>query len=109
MKNEYRNIDTSIVKSNFALFFEETKHLYNLVFLKKEQSTDSKNIKRYANELFKAERISDYIYELIQDALNKYTLLLEVKAEPKLLTNLNKWINSAVKDISAEINELTSK
>lgn len=69
-------------------------------------------MKRYADELFEANRISDYIYSIIGEAIQKFTELSPVKLKemnPTKLDQLSKWINISISDINGEINDLMSK
>lgn len=113
MFNEERPLTVSEVGSDFSTFFDRVRWLYNLHFLKEEKSNKVKDVERYADELFHANRISDYIYSIIGEGIKKFSLLLIgkiKKMEPsevqKLLNNLDKWISISISDINSEISEL---
>ena len=76
-------VSASSVRSSFATFFDRVRVLYNLSFLKKEKSYKVEDVKRYADELFEANRISDYIHSIIGEAIQKFALLLP--------GNLKRW------------------
>ena len=62
------------------MFFEEVKWLYNLAFFKEEKGYRAKVVKKCADELFKANRISDYIRSIIGEAKEKFVLLSPSKS-----------------------------
>ena len=69
-------------------------------------------MKKYADELFEANRISEYVHSIIGEAIQKFTLLSPVKLKemnPTKLEQLSKWINISIDDINGEINDLMSK
>ena len=69
-------------------------------------------MKKYADELFEANRISEYVHSIIGEAIQKFTLLSPVKLKemnPDRLRMLSKWINISISDINGEINDLMSK
>ena len=113
MFNEERLITVSEVRYDFATFFDRVRCLYNICFFKEEKSNKAKDVERYADELFQANRISDYIHSIIGEAIQKFPLLLIgkiKKMEPsevqKLLSNLKAWISISISDINSEICEL---
>ena len=115
MFNEERPLTVSEVRNGFSTFFDRVRWLYNLHFLKEEKSNKVKDVERYADELFHANHMSDYIYSIIGEAIKKFSLLLIgkiKKMEPsevqKLLSNLDKWISISISDINSEISELMS-
>lgn len=100
------------VRHEFGNFFDRVRWLYNLAFFKEEKGYRAEVVKRYADELFEANRISDYIHSIIGEAIQKFTLLSPVKLKemnPTKLEQLSKWINISIDDINGEINELMSK
>ena len=69
-------------------------------------------MKKYADELFEANRISECVHSIIGEAIQKFTLLSPVKIKemnPTKLEQLSKWINISVNDINDEITDLMSK
>jgi len=112
MLNEMRLTSPSILRHEFGTFFDRVRVLYNLSFLKEEKSCKAKDVNRYADELFQANRIGEYIYSIIGEAIQKFTLLLPgnlKKMNPTKLEQLSKWINISIYDINGEINDLMSK
>ena len=105
-------ISVSIVRHEFGTFFDRVRWLYNLAFFKEEKGYRAEVVKKYADELFEANRISDYIHSIIGEAIEKFTLLSPVKLKemnPTKLEQLSKWINISISDINCEINDLMSK
>ena len=105
-------ISVSIVRHEFGTFFDRVRWLYNLAFFKEEKGYRAEVVKKYADELFEANRISDYIYSIIGEAIEKFTLLSPAKLKemnPTKLEQLSKWINISISDINGEINDLMSK
>ena len=105
-------ISVSIVRHEFGTFFDRVRWLYNLAFFKEEKGYRAEVVKKYADELFEANRISDYIHSIIGEAIEKFALLSPVKLKemnPTKLEQLSKWINISIDDINGEINELMSK
>ena len=84
--------------------------LYNLAFFKEEKGYRAEAVKKYANELFQANRISEYIHSIIEEAIQKFTLLLpgNLKKMAPNLENLDQWITISICDINSEITELMS-
>jgi hypothetical protein len=104
-------ITVSSVRHEFGTFFDRVRVLYNLAFFKKEKGYRAEAVKKYADELFEANRISDCIYSIIGEAIQKFTLLSPVKLKemnPDKLINLSQWINISIDDINGEISELMS-
>ena len=105
-------ISVSIVRHEFGTFFDRVRWLYNLAFFKEEKGYRAEVVKKYADELFEANRISDYIHSIIGEAIEKFTLLSPVKLKemnPTKLEQLSEWINISIDDINGEINDLMSK
>ena len=105
-------ITVSEVRHEFGTFFDRVRLLYNLTFFKEEKGYRAEVVKKYADEMFEANRISDYIYSIIGEAIEKFTLLSPVKLKemnPTKLEQLSKWINISISDINGEINDLMSK
>ena len=105
-------LTVSEVRHEFGTFFDRVRWLYNLVFFKEEKGYRAEVVKKYADEMFEANRISDYIYSIIGEAIEKFTLLSPVKLKemnPDKLINLSQWINISIDDINGEISELMSK
>ena len=69
-------------------------------------------MKKYADEMFEANRISEYVHSIIGEAIQNFTLLSPVKLKemnPTKLDQLSKWINISIYDINGEITDLMSK
>ena len=112
MSNQEFPVSVSIVRHEFGTFFDRVRWLYNLAFFKEEKGYRAEVVKKYADELFEANRISDYIYSIIGEAIEKFTLLSPVKLKEMNLDKLrmlSEWINISISDINDEINELMSK
>lgn len=105
-------LTVSEVRHDFETFFDRVRWLYNLAFFKEEKGYRAEVVKKYADELFEANRISDYIYSIIGEEIEKFTQLSPVKLKemnPTTLEQLSKWINISISDINGEINDLMSK
>jgi len=105
-------VTVSSVRHQFGTFFDRVGLLYNLSFFKEEKGYRAEVVKKYADELFEANRISDYIHSIIGEAIEKFTLLSPVKLKemnPTKLEQLSKWINISISDINGEINDLMSR
>ena len=112
MSDQENPISVSIVRHEFGTFFDRVRWLYNLAFFKEEKDYRAEAVKKYADELFEANRISDYIHSIIGEAIEKFTLLSPVKIKemnPDKLRMLSEWINISISDINGEISELMSK
>ena len=112
MSDQENPISVSIVRPEFGTFFDRVRWLYNLTFFKEEKGYRAEAVKKYADELFEANRISDYIHSIIGEAIEKFTLLSPVKLKemnPDKLRMLSQWINISIADINGEINEMMSK
>ena len=69
-------------------------------------------MKKYADELFEANRISEYVHSNIGKAIQNFTLLSPVKLKemnPTKLKQLSKWIYISIYDLNGEINDLMSR
>ena len=105
-------LTVSEVRHEFGTFFDRVRWLYNLAFFKEEKGYRAEVVKKYADELFEASRISDYIHSIIGEAIEKFTLLSPVKLKemnPIKLEQLSKWITISIYDINDEISELMLK
>ena len=112
MSDQENPISVSIVRHEFGTFFDRVRVLYNLAFFKEEKGYRAEAVKKYADELFEANRISEYVHSIIGEAIQKFTLLSPVKLKemnPDKLRMLSKWINISISDINGEISELMSK
>ena len=112
MSDQEKPVSVSIVRHEFGTFFDRVRWLYNLAFFKEEKGYRAEVVKKYADELFEANRISDYIHSIIGEAIEKFTLLSPVKLKemnPDKLRMLSEWINISISDINGEISELMSK
>ena len=111
MSNQKFPVSVSIVRHEFGTFFERVLLLYNLAFFREEKGYRAEAVKKYADELFEANRISDYIHSIIGEAIEKFTLLSPAKLKemnPDKLRLLSQWISISISDINGEINELMS-
>ena len=97
----------SSVRTEFAAFFQRVMVLYNLKFFKEVQDHKVEDVKRFTLELYDAGSISDYIKELIDDTIEKFTLLLpgQIKKGIVDLDYLDAHISLAISDINAEIGD----
>ena len=105
-------VTVSSVRHQFGTFFDNVRMLYNLSFFKEEKGYRAEVVKKYADELFEANRISDYIHSIIREAIEKFTLLSPVKLKEmnsNKLKLLREWIDISISDINGEISELMSK
>ena len=112
MSDQENPISVSIVRHEFGTFFDRVRVLYNLAFFKEEKGYRAEAVKKYADELFEANRISEYVHSIIGEAIQKFTLLSPVKLKemnPTKLEQLSKWINISIYDINGEINDLMSR
>lgn len=69
-------------------------------------------MKKYAYEMFEANRISEYVHSIIGEAIEKFTLLSPAKLKqmnPTKIEQLIKWIGISIYYINGEIAELMSK
>lgn len=86
--------------------------LYNLAFFKEEKGYRAEALKKYADGMFEANRISVYVQCIIGETIEKFTLLSPAKLKemnPTKLEQLSKWINISIDDINGKINNLMSK
>ena len=105
-------VTVSGVRHEFGTFVDRVRVLYNLVFFKEEKGYRAEAVKKYADEMFEANRISEYVHSIIGEAIQKFTLLSPVKLKemnPTKLEQLSKWINISIYDINGEITDLMSK
>jgi len=105
-------VTVSSVRHEFGTFFDRVRLLYNLAFFKEEKDYRAEAVKKYADEMFEANRISEYVHSIIGEAIEKFTLLSPVKLKemnPTKLEQLSKWINISIYDINDEINDLMSR
>ena len=105
-------VTVSSVRHQFGTFFDSVRMLYNLAFFKEEKGYRAEAVKKYADELFEANRISEYFHSIIGEAIEKFTLLSPVKLKemnPDRLNQLSQWINISIYDINGEINDLMSR
>ena len=105
-------VTVSGVRHEFGIFFDRVRLLYNLAFFKEEKGYRAEAVKKYADELFEANRISEYVHSIIGEAIQNFTLLSPVKLKemnPTKLEQLSKWINISIYDINGEITDLTSR
>ena len=106
------SVTVSSVRHEFGTFFDRVRLLYNLTFFKEEKGYRAEAVKKYADEMFEANRISEYVHSIIGEAIQKFTLLSPVKLKemnPTKLEQLSKWINISIYDINGEIADLMSR
>lgn len=98
----------STLRTEFATFFDRVMVLYNLSFTKEEKDHRVEDVKRFADELFNADKISEYIKTVIDDAIENFALLLpgKRKRDDPYLEYLDAWISLSIDDINSEIGEL---
>lgn len=104
-------VTVSSVRREFGTFFDSVRMLYNLALFKEEKVYSAEAVKKYAVEMFEANRISEYVHCLIGETIEKFTLLSQAKLKemnPAKLEQLSKWINISIDDINGEINDLMS-
>ena len=105
-------VTVSSVRHEFGTFFDSVRILYNLTFFKEEKGYRAEAVKKYADEMFEANRISEYVHSIIGEAIQKFTLLSPAKLKemnPAKLDQLSKWIDISIYVINGEIAELMSK
>jgi hypothetical protein len=104
-------VTVSSVRHEFGTFFDRVRVLYNLAFFKEEKGYRAEVVKKYADELFEANGISEYIHSIIGEAIEKFTLLSPVKLKEMApnLEHLDQWITISMCDINQEIYELMSR
>ena len=88
MSNQKFPVSVSIVRHEFGTFFERVLLLYNLAFFKEEKGYRAEPVKKYADELFEANRISNYIHSIIGEAIQNFALLSPVKLKETNQTRL---------------------
>ena len=108
MSKEQETPTISYGRAEFGIFFERVMVLYNLTFFKEEKSHRVEDVKRFATELFKADKISEYIKSVIDDAIENFASLLpgKRKRDDPYLEYLDAWISLSIDDINSEIGEL---
>lgn len=105
-------VTVSEVRHEFKTFFDRVRLLYNLAFFREEKGYRAEAVKKYADELLEANRISEYVHSIIGEAIQKFTLFSPVKLKemnPTKLEQLSKRINISIYDINGEITDLMSK
>lgn len=105
-------VTVSSVSHEFGTFFDRVRVLYNLAFFKEEKGYKAEAVKKYPDETFEANSISEYVHSIIGETIEKFTLLSPAKLKemnPAKLEQLSKWINISIDDINGEINDLMSK
>ena len=103
---EFR-VTVSGVRHEFGTFFDRVRVLYNLAFFKEEKGYRAEAVKKYADELFEANRISEYVHSINGEAIQKLhtTVSGQIKEmNPTKLEQLSKWINISIYDINGVIN-----
>ena len=108
MSKEPELPSVSFMRSQFGTFFDRVRVLYNILFVKEEKSHKAKDIKRFAEELFAADRISEYVKSEIDEAIDLFTSVLpgKMKRGDPYLEYLDAWLSLSIGDINAEIGEL---
>ena len=69
MKIDERTVLILQIVQGFKSFFNDVRLLYNLALSKKERANKVEAIKKYSDELFKYNYISEYIYLVIKKQL----------------------------------------
>lgn len=72
-------VTVSEVRHEFGIFFDRVRLLYNLTFFREEKGYRAEVMKKYADDLFEANRISEYVHSIIGEAIQKFKLLSPVK------------------------------
>ena len=108
MSKEQETPTISYVRTEFGIFFERVMVLYNLTFFKEEKDHRVEDVKRFTIELFEADKISEYIKSVIDDAIENFSSLLpgKRKRDDPYLEYLDVWVSLAISDINSEIGEL---
>ena len=108
MPNRQNTVTVSFVRTQFSIFFERVMVLYNLSFVKEEKAHKVEDVKRFATELFDADRISEYVKNLIDEAIQYFSSLLpgKRKRDDPYLEYLDAWVSLSISDINSEIGEL---
>ena len=98
----------SYVRREFGTFFDRVRVLYNLSFNKEEENHKVEDAKRFATELFEADKISEYVKTVIDDAIENFASLLpgKRKRDDPYIEYLDAWISLSISDINSEIGEL---
>ena len=68
MTNQEHPISVSIVRHDFGTFFDRVRWLYNLTFFREEKSHKVEDVKKYVDDMFEANRISEHIHSIIEEA-----------------------------------------
>lgn len=108
MPNKQNTPSLSFVRREFGTFFDRVRVLYNLTFVKEEKDHRVEDVKRFADELFTADKISEYIKTVIDDAIENFALLLpgKMKRDDPYIEYLDAWVSLSISDINSEIGEL---
>ena len=107
MSKQIHEPTVSSVRSQFSTFFDRVRVLYNLSFTKEEKSNRVKDVERFANELFEADKIGEYIKFTIDEAISNFTYLLPGReVDDLVLDHFDALISISINDINAEIGEL---
>ncbi len=69
-------VTVSGVRHEFGTFYDRVRVLYNLAFFKEEKGYKAESVKKYADELFETNHISEYVHSIIGEAIQKFSLLL---------------------------------
>lgn len=98
-------VTVSSVRHEFGTFFDRVRVLYNFAFFKEENGYRTEAMKKYADEMFEANRISEYTHSIIGEAIQKFTLLSPAKLKemnPAKLEQLSKWINISLMTLTVK-------
>ena len=108
MPNRQSTVTVSYVRTQFSIFFDRVRILYNLSFAKEENDHKVEDVKRFATELFNADRINEYVKTLIDDSIQYFASLLpgKRKRDDPYLEYLDAWVSLSISDINSEIGEL---
>ena len=98
----------SNVRHHFGVFFENVRLLYTLLTRKEEKSIKIRDIKRYSDDLFKANLISEYLHLMIEEAILKFDSLhpANVAVTTPDLEKLDQWISLSINEIDSEVEAL---
>ena len=69
-------LTVSSVRHQFGAFFDSVRMLYNLSFFKEEKDYRAEAVKKYTDEMFEANRISEYVRSIIGEAIEKFNYSL---------------------------------
>lgn len=99
-------------KTKYELFFSLVRYFHNEVLFKSDKSLQLEDIKRYGDELYKESHINEYLHNVIDESVERYSSLsisslkhLEKEDVVAELEKHNKWLDLALEDLNNEIND----